>query len=41
MYVSDYAVVIITDESKRNADRTLKEIVKNPEIFCFDHPEKA
>lgn len=39
MYISDYAVVIITDESKRNADKTLKETVKDLMEFCFDHSE--
>lgn len=39
MYVSDYAVVTITDESKRSADKTLEETVKDPVEFCFDHSE--
>lgn len=39
MYVSDYAVVIITDETKRSADKTLKETVRDPGAFSFDHSE--
>jgi hypothetical protein len=41
MYVSDNSVVIITDESRRSADKTLKETVRDPTAFCFDHSEQV
>jgi hypothetical protein len=40
-YASEYAVVIITADSKQDADRTLKETVIHPEEFTWESAERV
>jgi hypothetical protein len=38
-FVSDYAVVIITSDSKEGAAEAFRETVRNPEDFALDRIE--
>ncbi len=40
-FVADYAVVIVTADSKRTADKILRNYVKYPQAFRFEQSDKV